>query len=152
MPSHALDPSVFRFTVRAPEARYAALKKAALRVGMDPGALVQALFDRLDLTVPVQLLAQPVYFLHPEETAKELQERAAAAGLTAKELKVLRALAAAADRDHFVRPVANDVSATTMVPADALEEVYDRLVEKGFLAVRDSRRRKRCYRVTRLPE
>lgn len=152
MPIPALDPSVFRFTVRAPEARYAALKKAALRVGMEPGALVQALFDRLDLTVPVTLLARPLYFMHPEESPKELQARAGAAGLTVKELKVLRALAGAADAEHLVRPVAGDVAAVSMVPADALEEVYDRLVEKGFLAVRDSRRRKRCYRIARLPE
>lgn len=152
MPTHALDPSVFRFTVRAPEARYSALKKAASRVGMEPGALVQALFDRLDLTTPLALLAMPVYFMRQDESPRELQDRAISAGLVVRELKVLRALALAADAERLVRPVAGDVAATSMVPADALEGIYDRLVEKGFLSVRDSRRRKRCYRILRLPE
>lgn len=145
------DPPVFRYTVRTPEARHEALKAAAHAAGLEPGQLVQALFDRLDLTAAGAALSRPAWFA--TDDAKALGRRAAAAGLTLREIRVLRALALAVDGKGTVRPNAFDISASTMIPADDLPRVYERLVGKGFIAIAStSLRGRRSYRIARLPE
>lgn len=156
-PASAFNPPVFRYTVRTPETRHAALKKCADRVGMTPGQLVQALFDCLDLSrVDGQVVIAKEHFakLFPRhETTKELADRATACGLTVRELKVFRALAAAAGELRLVRPATMDVTARSGVQPHLLDETYDRLLEKGFLAVwTGAGRGRRGFTIARMPE
>lgn len=152
------NPPVFRYTVRTPESRHAAIKKAAQRVGMKPDQLVQALFDCLDLsrTDGVVGFAKDRFeklFPRGAETTKELAELANSVGLTVRELKVFRALACAAGPLRMVRPGTMDISAASGVAPAYLDAVYDKLIEKGFLALAASQGRgKRCYHIARMPE
>lgn len=151
------DPPVFRYTVRTPETRHAALKKCAERVGMTPGQLVQSLFDCLDLSRAdgqVAIAREHFEKLFPrQETTKELEQRASACGLTARELKVFRALASAAGPVRIVRPSPLDITARSGVSVALLDTVYDDLLAKGFLAVSPSQGRgRRAFVIARLPE
>lgn len=151
------DPPVFRYTVRTPETRHAALKERASRVGMTTGQLVQALFDCIDLSRAdgqVSIAKEHFDRLFPrQETTKELERRAASCGLTARELKVFRALAAAAGPIRIVRPSAMDMTARSGVAASDLDTIYDRLLEKGFIAVSTSQGRgRRAFTIARMPE
>ncbi|MEO3997203.1 hypothetical protein [Mesorhizobium sp. CAU 1732] len=151
------DPPAFRYTVRTPESRHAALKQCAERVGMTPGQLVQALFDSIDLTSTdghVQFAKEHFEKLFPrKETTKELAERAASVGMTVRELKVFRALAAAAGPVRIVNPMPSDVMARSGVAMAYLDETYDRLIAKGFIAVGTSGGRgRRRFTIARMPE
>ncbi|GLS29936.1 hypothetical protein SAMN04488498_104358 [Mesorhizobium albiziae] len=151
------NPPVFRYTVRTPETRHAALKKAAERVGMTPGELVQSLFDCLDLSRAdgeVRIAREHFEKLFPRhETTRELAERAAACGLTVRELKVFRALAAAAGAIRIVRPSPMDITTRSGVAPAYLDTVYDKLLEKGFIAVSPSQGRgRRAFTIARIPE
>jgi hypothetical protein len=154
--SALLDPTVFRYTVRTPEARHGAIKDAARRHGMTPGQLAQALFDRLDLTGGDGFVAAAVEDfrrLYGKADTAELAKRAASCGLTVKQLRVFRALAEAAGPTRIVRPSALDISARSMVPAHDLQPAYDRLLEKGFIAIAPSQGRGRTgYAIARMPE
>jgi hypothetical protein len=149
------DPPVFRYTVRTPEARHAALKKHARRVGMTPGQLVQALFDCLDLAAAdgiVKIATEHFEKLFPRhETTKELAERAASAGLTVRDLKVFRALAAMAGDLRLVRPAPMEVVARSGVDAAHLDQSYDRLIERGFISP-NGRHGRRAFAICRMPE
>lgn len=151
------QPPVFRFTVRTPEARYGRIREAARAAGLTTGQLVQALFDRLDLTDADGVVRDALKHFHETcraiEPTKAMARRAAACGLTVKELKVFRALAERAGDARIVRPAAIDIAPRAMVPEDELESVYDRLTEKGFLAIAPGTGRgRRAYRIARIPE
>lgn len=152
------DPAAFRFTVRTPESRHAAIKKAAARVGLQPGQLVQALFDKLDLScIEGNIAAAAAHFekLYPraDKTTKELTERAQSNGMTVRELKVFRALVAAGGAVRIVRPSALDVTTCSGVAETYLDEVYDSLLAKGFIALAPSQGRgRRAYQIVRMPE
>lgn len=151
------DPPVFRYTVRTPESRHAALKKCAARNGMTPGQLVQALFDCLDLSrADGQVAIAKEHFekLFPrQETTKQLADRAASCGLTVRELKVFRALVASAGPLRIVRPSAIDITARSGVAASDLDTTYDSLLSKGFISIAPSQGRgRRAYTIARMPE
>jgi len=150
------NPPVFRYTVRTPGTRHAALKKHADRVGMTPGQLVQALFDCLDLSRAdgaVTIAKEHFDRLFPRvETTKELTERAASCGMKPVELKVFRALAAAAGETRIVTPSPIDIIARSGVGEHRLDEIYDRLIEAGFIGVSSSRRGRRAFTICRIPE
>lgn len=151
------DPPVFRYTVRTPESRQAAIKAAAKRAGMTPGQLVQTLFDRLDLSLPAGEIAKAVEefkkLFRAPESSRELAERAAKVGMTARELKVFRALCAAAGPLLIIRPSAMDISTRSLVDPNHLDEAYDGLLAKGFLAVSPSQGRgRRCFCIVRMAD
>lgn len=151
------NPPVFRYTVRTPEARRAAIKKAARRVGMTDGQLVQALFDCLDLSSAdgvVTIAKEHFDKLFPRgETTRELNERARSVGLTARELKVFRALAASAGITRIVRPDPFDITARSGVAANHLDTTYDGLLEKGFIGISPGAGRgRRTFTICRMPE
>jgi hypothetical protein len=149
------DPPIYRFSVRAAESRHQALKELALRANMTPQQLVQSLFDCIDLTGAdgkVRLALEHFHKLFPaDETTKELAARAASVGLTARELKVFRAVAAAAGIVGIVRPEPMDIAARSGVAPALHDQIYDRLLEKGFLAAA-SGRGLRSFRICRMPD
>jgi hypothetical protein len=149
----SFDPPIYRFSVSTPESRYAALKDAARRAGMTPQQLVQSLFDCLDLTgSEIRPAVQYFEKLFPrEETTKELAERAASIGLTARELKVFRALAAAAGIVGIVRPESHDIAARSGVAPALHDDCFDRLLAKGFIAAVPGRGM-RAFRICRMPD
>lgn len=151
------DPPAFRYTVRTPESRHAELKKRAARVSMTPGQLVQALFDSIDLTASdgqVGIAKEHFDRLFPRaETTKELTDRAASVGLTARELKVFRALVAAAGPIRIVQPSPSDIASRSGVGESYHDAVYDRLMAKGFIALGLSAGRgRRRFTIARMPE
>lgn len=154
-PEAAFDPPVFRFTVCTVGARNDAIKAAAAAKRLHPNQLMQALFDRLDLDAGSVDMADAINMCKaiwpPDETAKQLQDRAAAAGLTVKELKVLRALAECLDTRGYVQPVPKDIGTKAMVPADEHRAIYDRLLVKGFIKHAGKRFRKLTFTLIRLP-
>ncbi len=155
---NTFDPPVLRFTVRAPESRYAAIREAARKAGMQPGQLVQALFDRLDLSRYEDDIAAAIARferLYPrnEKDKKEMAARAASVGLTVRELKVFRALVAVAGAVRIVRPSVFDIAARTGVSECYLDETYDALMTKGFIALAPSQgRSRRTFTICRMPE
>lgn len=149
------NPPIFRYTVRTPESRREALKKHARRIGMTDGQLVQALFDCLDLTTSdaVKIAREHFERLFPRhETTRELADRAAAVGLTVRDLKVFRALAAAAGDIAVVTPSPMDITTRSGVDAAHLSEAYDRLTERGFISPRTFNRGRRSFAICRMPD
>lgn len=155
---NTFNPPAFRFTVRTPESRHAAIKKAAAKVGMTPGKLVQALFDTLDLSRfdgDIAKAAERFERLYPriEKDTKELAERAASVGMTVRELRVFRALVAIGGAVQIVRPNAMDVTSRSGVAGAYLDEAYDALLTKGFIALAPSQGRgRRAFQIARMPE
>lgn len=151
------DAPVFRYTVRTPESRHGAIKARAERCGLTPGQLVQALFDRIDLTRDDGDIAAAIADfnrLFPAiETTRQLSDRARSVGLTVRELKVFRALSMMAGAIRVVRPHAMDVAARSGVSPAHIDGAIDRLVEKGFIAVAPSTGRgRRAYSICRMPD
>lgn len=155
---NSFNPPAFRFTVRTPETRYAAIRQAAQRIGLQPGQLVQALFDMLDLSrIEGDIAKAAVRFeaVFPKiaKDTRELTERAASVGMTARELRVFRALVNAAGVVRIVRPNALDIATASGVAAAYLDETYDALQTKGFIALAPSQGRgRRAYTIARMPE
>lgn len=152
------DPPAFRFTVRTPESRHAAIKKAATRMGMTPGQLVQALFDRLDLSKidgGIAAAADDFQRLYPrpDKVTKELTDRANSVGLTVNELKVFRALVSVGGAVRIARPNAMDMEAISGVTEGRLDDIYDALMTKGFIALAPGGgRTRRAFQIARMPE
>lgn len=151
------DPSCFRFTVQTPESRYAAIKARARTLGLTPGQLVQALFDMIDLSrCDGEVGAAAKHFREtysPLASPKALADRAARCGLTVRELKVFGALAEAASVTQIVRPNLLDLTAKSGVAERYLDESFDGLLEKGFIAIAPSTGRgRRAYTICRSPE
>jgi len=147
---------IFRYTVRAPETRHEAIKRHARRIGMTDGQLVQELFDCLDLAAAdgaVKIAADRFARLFPRhETTKELAQRASRLGLTPRDLKVLRALVAAAGEFRVVTPSPMDITARSGVDAAHLDETYERLTERGFISPRTFHRGRRSFNICRMPD
>ncbi|QKV20262.1 hypothetical protein [Oricola thermophila] len=156
--SATFDPPIYRFTVRAPESRHNAIRLAAARHGMTPGQMVQALFDRIDLTaldgeVAKAAAHHKALFPKTRETTRELAERAKSVGLSVRELKVFRALADMAGVGGIVRPMAMDIETRSGVAASHVEAAYQVLLDKGFIAVAPSTGRgRRAFTICRMPE
>ncbi|MCA0275850.1 MAG: hypothetical protein LCH86_07595 [Proteobacteria bacterium] len=155
---NSFNPPAWRFTVRTPETRYTAIREAANRVGMEPGQLVQALFDTLDLSrVEGDIARAATRFeaLYPkiEKDTRLLAERAASVGMTVRELRVFRALVNCAGMVRIVRPGSFDIAAKSGVAASYLDETYDALLTKGFIALAPSQGRgRRAYVIARMPD
>lgn len=149
------DPPIYRYTLRANGARHEALKERAAQLGMQPGQLMQALFDAVDLTSAdgqVAFAKDRFDRLIPRaETTKELAERAASVGLTTRELKVFRALANAAGACRVVSVHPMDISAASRVSVPMLDDVFDRLTAKGWIA-EAGRQGRRRFTICRMPD
>jgi hypothetical protein len=151
------DPPIYRYTVRTPESRERAIRAAAEAAGMTPGQLVQALFDRLDLSdmraVIAPATARFARLFRPGDDGAAVKAYADRLGLTVAELRVFRALAELASGTGIVRPSPGDVFARSGVAEARLAGAYEGLLRKGFIGAAPSQGRGRtAYAIRRCPE
>lgn len=156
------DAAIYRYTVRAPAARERQIRDAARRAGMEPGHLVQMLFDRLNVTAldhiaedmvrRVAGFAQAFRDLDVHGREHRLAAAAAEAGLSVKTLRVLAAMAAAKDGGVVCRAGEGEIAAHARIADCSIDGHLDALMAAGWIApLHGCGRARRAWSILRVP-
>lgn len=156
------DAAIFRYTVRAPAIRERAIRDAARRLGVEPGQLVQMMFDRLNVTaldhLTEGLRGQVAGFarawreidVHGRE--HRVRDLASDAGLPVKTLRVLAALAEATGGGMVCRSNEAELGARSGLADCHVDAHLDALMAAGWIApVHGCGRTRRTWTILRVP-
>ncbi|MFN3549246.1 MAG: hypothetical protein ACK4U0_17300 [Mesorhizobium sp.] len=158
----AHDAAIFRYTVRAPAARERAIRDAARRAGVEPGHLVQMLFDRLNVTAldhvsdgmarSVRGFVQAFREIDVHGREHRVAAAAADAGMPMKTLRVLAALADAAGGGLVCRSSEAEIGARARIADCSIDGHFDVLMAAGWIApVHGCGRARRTVAILRVP-
>lgn len=158
----AHDAAIFRYTVRAPAARERAIRDAARRIGVDPGHLVQMLFDRLNVTAlddvtkslrgSVTSFARHFRAIDVHGREHHVRAIASDSGLPVKTLRVLAALADAADGGLVCRSNEAEIGARARLADCHVDGHLDALMAAGWIApAHGCGRARRTWSILRVP-
>ena len=147
----SFDPPFYRFTVRMPPSRYAELRQRAKDARVEPGALIQSLFDSLDLTGAGAAVPGALADLDRRAMPAEQKKIADSVGLTLRELLMFRALARLAGQTRITRAPDGDIATASGVPERYLDAALASLEVKGFIARREGRGR-RTWKICRFAD
>lgn len=156
------DVAIYRYTVRAAAVRERAIREAARRLGVEPGQLVQMLFDRLNVTaldhIVEGLRCQVTGFVRAwreidvQGRENRVRDLATEAGLPVKTLRVLAALADAAGGGMVCRSGEAELGARSGLADCHVDDHLDALMAAGWIApVHGSGRTRRTWTILRVP-
>jgi len=120
---------IYRFTVRCDRDTNAAIEKAAKAAGLSPTSFVQRHFDGIVVAADSPATQEPT----PASVSRRDIERARDLGLSVGEMRVLDAIALAADRDGNAEIGVGSIATATALTEGSVRNILSKLAARNMI-------------------